>query len=102
MWSVRRRRRLFSTAVRIQRRRVAAVVRVVVHRVVELGGEHHLVTLPTGQGPTDDLLTLAVRVHVGGVDEVDPGIDRPTDQADAVVVIGVAHVVEHHRAQTEA
>ena len=78
------------------------MVRVVVHRVVELGGEHHVVAAATGQGLTDDLLALAVRVHVGGVDEVDPAIDGAIDQTDAVVVIGVPPRAEHHRAETEA
>ncbi len=81
--------------------RVAAMVRVVVHRVVELRGEHHVVAA-TGESPTDDLLALAVRVHVGGVDEVDPGIDGAIDQTDAVVVIGVPPRAEHHRAEAEA
>jgi hypothetical protein len=47
----------------------------------------------------DDLLRFAVAVPVGGVDEVDSEIQRLVDDADAVVVIGVGHAAEHHRAQ---
>jgi hypothetical protein len=33
---------------------------------------------------------------VGGVDEVDPGIERPVDDPDALAVILGAPVTEHH------
>jgi hypothetical protein len=42
-----------------------------------------------------------VRVDVGGVDEVDPGVERAVDDADALVVVFVAPVAEHHRAEAE-
>ena len=49
----------------------------------------------------DDLLGLAVRVDVGGVDEVDPGVQRRVDDPDRLVVVGVAPRAEHHRAEAE-
>jgi hypothetical protein len=49
----------------------------------------------------DDLLGLAERVDVGGVDEVDAGIERGVDDADAVVVVGIAERPEHHRPETQ-
>src|SRR5918994_383960 len=55
--------------------RVAAVVRVVAHRGVRLGGQHDVVAAAL-QRLADDLLRLALRVDVGGVDEVDPGVQR--------------------------
>ncbi len=57
--------------------------------------------LPPAERLADDLLGLAARVDVGGVDEVDPGVERAVDDPDAVVVIWVAPVAEHHRAEAE-
>ena len=77
--------------------RVAPVVRVVAHLAVHLAGEHDPVALAAGEGLADDLLRLALRVHVGGVDEVDPRVERPVDDPDRLVVVGVAPRAEHHR-----
>src|SRR6185295_20336639 len=49
----------------------------------------------------EDLLRLSGGVDVGGVHEVDPSVDRAVDDADAVVVVGVAPGAEHHRAEAE-
>jgi hypothetical protein len=49
----------------------------------------------------DDLLGFAGGVDVGGVDEVDAGVERAVDDADRVVVVGVAPGAEHHRAEAE-
>ena len=77
---------------------VAAIVRTGTHGVVELRRQHDLV--PTAHdGLADDLLGLTVRVHVGGIDEVDPGVQRLMHRADALVVILVAPRPEGHRAQ---
>ena len=38
---------------------------------------------------------------VGSVDEVDAGVEGPVDDADGVIVIGVAPGAEHHRAQAQ-
>jgi hypothetical protein len=65
---------------------------------VHLRGQHDIVPA-TAQGLADDLLRLSRRVHVGGVDEVDPGVQRGVDDPDAVLVIGVAPRAEHHRAE---
>ena len=53
----------------------------------DLGGEHDLVAItPGGEPAADDALGRALRfrlgrdgVHLGGVEEVDPGIDRAVD-----------------------
>jgi len=37
-----------------------------------------------------------LRVDIGGVDEVDPGVERAVDDPDALVVILGAPVAEHH------
>ena len=63
--------------------RVAGLVRVVAHRAVELGGEDDVVApVVGGQRLADDLLGLAARVDVGGVDEVDARVERPVDDPD--------------------
>ena len=80
--------------------RVALAVRIVAHRAVELGGQHHVVA-STLQRIADDLLALPGGVDVGRVDEVDAGIDRPVDDPSALGVVGVAPGAEHHRAQPE-
>jgi hypothetical protein len=57
--------------------RAALLVGVVVaHRAVELGGEDEVVAAATVERLADDFLALAARVDVGGVDEVDPGVER--------------------------
>ena len=57
---------------------VARQVRPLAHRPVELRRQHDLVA-PTGERLADDRLGLAARVHVGGVDEVDPRIEGGVD-----------------------
>jgi hypothetical protein len=43
---------------------------------MELRREDHVVATAAGQRLADDLLRLAGRVHVGGVDEVDASVQR--------------------------
>jgi hypothetical protein len=74
------------------------VVRIVAHRVVHLAGEHDVVAAAL-ERLADDHLGLAVGVHVGGVDEVDPCVQGPVDDPDRLVVVGVSHGPEHHGAQ---
>ena len=80
--------------------RTAAVVGVLAHRHAELGGQHDVVAAAL-ECLADDLLGLAGGVDVGGVDEVDPGIQGAVDDADRVVVVGVAPGAEHHRAEAQ-
>src|SRR5262245_17498746 len=81
--------------------RVSLHVRVgVVHRAVHLCREHDRIA-PAAQCLADDLFRLAARVHVRGVDEVDPGVQGAVDDADRLVVIRVAPRAEHHRAEAQ-
>jgi hypothetical protein len=64
------------------------------------GGDDQIVPAAL-DGPADDLLGLTAGVDVGGVDDVDAGLERAVDDADRVLVIGVAHLAEHHRAERE-
>src|SRR3954454_18574929 len=81
--------------------RVAELVGVVAHGPVDLGGEEDAVAPPAGQRLADDLLGLAARVDVRGVDEVDPRVERAVDDRDGLVVVGVAPGAEHHGSETE-
>jgi hypothetical protein len=81
--------------------RVAPLVRVVTHRVVELGGEDDVLAAAGGERFADDLLGLALPVDVGGVDEVDAGVERRVDDPYRLAVIGVAPGAEHHRAEAK-
>ena len=76
------------------------LVDVAAHRMVDLGGQHHVVA-PPAQCLPDDLLRLAAGVNVGGVDDVDPRVERGVDDARAGDTVGVAERAEHHRAQTK-
>src|SRR5580692_6490062 len=78
--------------------RVAALVRVGAHRAVHLGREHDVVAASL-QRLADDLLRFAGGVPVGGVDEVDPGVEGLVDDAGRVFVVGIAAGPEHHRAE---
>jgi len=80
---------------------VARLIGVLTHGAMELRGEHHAVAAPTGEGPADDLLRLPSRVDIGGVDEVDPGVQGPVDDAGPRLVVGLTPGAEHHRAETE-
>ena len=80
---------------------IAELVRVVADRPVDLGGEDHVVALAAGKRLADDLLGLTSAENVGGVDEVDPGVERAMDDPDAPVVVGVAPGAEHHRAEAQ-
>ena len=80
---------------------VALGVGVVPHGGVDLGGQYHPGTVHRGQGLAHDDLGLARRVHVGGVDEVDAGVEGPVDDPDRIVVIGIAPRSEHHGPETE-
>ena len=81
--------------------RVAELVGVVAHLAVELGGQHDVVAAASLQRLPDDLLRLAARIDVGGVDEVDPGVERAVDDADGLVVVGLAPGAEHHRPEAQ-
>src|SRR5204862_7900278 len=73
---------------------------VLAHRAPELRREDDVVAAAR-ERLADDLLRLAGRVDVGGVDEVDAGVERRVDDADGVVVVLVAPGAEHHRAEAE-
>jgi hypothetical protein len=79
---------------------VAALVDVLAHRAVRLGGQHHVVSSAL-ERLADDLLGLTGGVHVGGVHEVDSGVQRTVDDGGRIVVIGVSPGAEHHGAQTQ-
>jgi hypothetical protein len=80
--------------------RAALLVGIRAHRAVEFRGEDDVVAA-AGERLADDLLGLALRVDVGGVDEGDPGVQRGVDDADRLVVVGVAPGAEHHRAEAQ-
>jgi hypothetical protein len=65
-----------------------------------LRGEDDVFPSPL-KGRTHDLLGLSGRVHVGGVEEVDAVVECPVDEADTLVVVGVARRTEHHGPQRD-
>ena len=88
--------------------RVSTLVRVAallpgahVHRSVELRGHNDVVPPTTRQRFADDLLRLAEGVHVGGVNEVDPSIQRSVNDLDRNIMIWLAPRAEHHCAEAE-
>ena len=62
----------------------------------DLGGDDHAVArhLQVLQRLAGDLLRHAARVHVGGVDEVDAGVDRLADQALGIGLLQVADLAQ--------
>ena len=72
------------------------------HGEAALRGEDHVVAPTAVERLGDDLLALAGRVDVGGVDEVDAGVEGAVDDGDAVVVVPVAELAEHHGAEAQA
>src|SRR6185437_11354670 len=55
------------------------------------------------QPAAEDLLALAARIDVGGVEEVDPGLDRLAQDGQARVLVQrpVGHAAEAHAAEAE-
>ena len=78
----------------------AAHARVVgVAHDAELGGQHHLVAA-VGDRPPDQLLVGARAVHVGGVEQRDPEVERAVDRRDRLGLVGAAVELRHaHAAQ---
>jgi hypothetical protein len=68
--------------------------------VPELGRQDHVVAAPL-ERLAHDLLRLPGGVDVRAVDEVDPAVERGVNDADRVVVVGVAPGTEHHRAEAQ-
>src|SRR5690349_12521129 len=81
--------------------RVAELVRVIAHGAVHLRRKNHVVAATALQCLPHDFLGLAAGIHVGGIDEVDAPVEGPVDDADGVVVVGIAPRAEHHRSQAE-
>ncbi len=63
------------------------------HLEARLGGDQQLVTTALDRFP-DDLLGRTVRVDVGGVDEVHPGVQCHVDLTSRAVEIDLANVAE--------
>ena len=90
---------------------IAAVVRPVAHRKARLGGEKHVGAL-LAERLADDLLRRAGGIDVGGVDQVDAGVEADGDltlgfgEADRPdrAVLGPAerHRAHGHRRNLEA
>jgi hypothetical protein len=82
------------------------VVRPPAHRHPDLGGQQHLVPAAR-EDLADDLLGQAAGVDVGGVDEVDPGLQAHVDLPSGLVHAGrpdagePAAAAERHRAHGE-
>src|SRR5689334_19880524 len=80
--------------------RTAAMVALVPHRHGRFGGEYQVVAA-TGDGLADHLLGLALAVHVGRVDQVDPGLEGSVDNGGRLVLGGAPDLAEVHRAEYE-
>jgi len=81
--------------------RIAPLILVGPHLVVELGGENDVVASSAQRG-ADDLFAFAERVDVGRVDEIDAAVERTMDDAFTRLMIGVAPCAQHHGTETEA
>src|SRR6185369_11009461 len=80
--------------------RQAALVRAWADRRPHLGGEDDPLAAVLDRLADDDF-GFAVGVAVGGVDEVEPGVEGAVDDPDALFVVRVAPGAEHHRAEAE-
>ena len=80
---------------------VPAPVGTVAHREMDLGGDDDAVAAAARQRPAHDLLGLTAGVRVGGVDEVDAGVEGPVDDPGRLLMVGVAPAAEHHGAEAQ-
>ncbi len=100
MWSVPRRRQRVLALLDQPAAGVALRVAVVGHAPWALVASTTLSRLPARALPT--ISSDSPRgVDVGGVDEVDAGVERGVDDGDALVVVRVAERAEHHGAEAE-
>ena len=69
----------------------AGIVGALAHRPHALGRDHHLVALDAQrlERAADEFLALPGGVEVGGVDEVDPAIERLFDQRGRAVLVEI-------------
>ena len=87
--------------------RQAALIRVVAHGVENFGGDDHPVALrKVFQRPSQHLFASACRIHVGGVEKIDPQLERAPDERPAFLLLeyplAPALVAVGHGAQAEA
>ena len=75
------------------------MIGVVAHRESDLRRKNHVVAPLSGERLGDDTFRFTVRIDIGSVDEVDAGVEGSFDDADAVVVVGVGPLAEHHRSE---
>lgn len=77
--------------------RSAAGVRAFAHRPQNLGRDHHLVArnAEVADGLTKDPLALAARIDIGGVDEIDAGVEGRLDQRVGLVLAQLADLAPH-------
>jgi hypothetical protein len=68
---------------------------------MNLGGQYDPLPVFLGQRFAHNLFGFAERVDIGGVDEIDPGIEGAVDDANCFVVVRGAPRPEHHGAQAE-
>lgn len=76
--------------------RGASLVGILTHREAHLGREDDAVPTPLERF-AHDLFRGALAIRVGGVDEVDPRVQRLVDDLDRVVVVGVADGHAEHQ-----
>ena len=78
--------------------RQAAPVGIVAHGIGELGGEHPVLPV-VGDGAADHVFRIAVRIGIGGIDEVDAGLARLGDDPRRGRLVGRS--AEHHGAEAD-
>jgi hypothetical protein len=78
----------------------ALMVAFLAHRRVELRRQHDVVAA-AGDGPSHHLLRLAVAVAVGGVNQVDAGLEGAVDDRGRLLLGRLADGTEVHRAERE-
>ena len=91
-----------QTGVDLVHQMVPADTRIVgplAHRAHRLGGDHHVRTLDAQRldRPAGELLRLALGIDVGGIDEVDPGIQRLLDEGRRSILIKPGYRAEPPR-----
>ena len=99
MKSVPMRFRLVCTSCENPFARQAAAVRPRPVRVGELGRQHPAMPV-AGDRPAGDLLRAAAGIGIGGVDEIDPGLGRRSDDPARLGFLGAG--AEGHGAEDEA
>src|SRR5690242_10155307 len=77
--------------------RGAEIVGAGTHAAIEFGGDDNIRALGADllEGLAKELLGVPLRVHIGGVEKIDAGLNRACDERRGALLVEIADHLEH-------